>query len=473
MDDTINIPLSYHQSMDSQRLSVERPAIIEQLRAGIRGEQYHPAKRKQAGQPSLDPETARRLFTIETGNRWMELGEREPAAKMLFGEFWHQGELCILFANANAGKSILAVQMASNIALAKATGPFTCNAKHERVLYIDFELTTTQFYQRYSHPDGDHQFPDNFYRAQFNPENGIPANFKGYDDFLITGLEQKLVQVKATVLIIDNISCLRGGTESAAVARRLMRSLKSLKANHKLSILVLAHTPKRRNAARPISADDLHGSKLLINFADSAFAIGTSTTEANLSYIKQIKQRNTQQIYGEGNVALCRITKAPLSAKKPANFLHFNFEGYAAEQPHVQIPGRHGYNRAAVNQHQLASQVTALTAQGNTQRQVAEKLNMALGTVNKLANYNKRQQNNSVTALQNQNTPFVVNDLTPSAAAGNRYIPAISKSPGSQLINIPPRLRHHINPKPQTRNAIACTQQYAETVAGACANGPP
>jgi len=121
--------------------------------------------------------------------------------------------------------------------------------------------------------------------------------------------------VTATVLIIDNITCLRGGTENAVVALRVM---KNLRANHGLSILVLAHTPKRRNPARPLSADDLQGSKLLINFADSAFAIGQSCAQTGLCYLRQIKQRNTRQVYSPDNVCLCRIIKeAPGMMPKP------------------------------------------------------------------------------------------------------------------------------------------------------------
>ncbi len=66
--------------------------------------------------------------------------------------------------------------------------------------------------------EGAHEFPDNFYRARFNPENITIDKSHSYDDLLMAGIEYKLGQIKATVLIIDNLSCLRGGTESAAVA---------------------------------------------------------------------------------------------------------------------------------------------------------------------------------------------------------------------------------------------------------------
>jgi hypothetical protein len=453
-ESTISIPLSSPVS-SGERPSAIRPEYIEKIRAQARGEVYRPAARKNQ-QQTPDPFTFSRLFTIEKGNRWMELGEREPEAKMLFGEFWHQGELCILFADTNAGKSVLAVQIANNIARAKQTGPFACTAKPEKVMYVDFELTTTQFYQRYSNPGGDHQFPDNFYRAQFNPENATDTS-NGYDNLLMAGLEYKIRQVGATVLIIDNISCLRGGTESAAVALRLMNSLKRLKADHKLSILILAHTPKRRNPARPLGAEDLHGSKLLINFADSAFAIGRSTKEAGLCYLKQIKQRNTQQIYGEENVALCRISKAPLSATKPGNFLHFDFEGYDAERPHIIMAHRHGYNRSLADHQLLTAQIAALSAEGLSQRQIALQLNIGLGSVNKLLHQENCRHADNIACTASIDTPAesIVERILPREA------------------NIPQRLHHEPGTGAVSCNAASYKPVQAATVTGACANDPP
>jgi len=55
------------------------------------------------------------LFTVKTGNRWIEQAKTRPIPKMLFGEFWYEGEICILFADTNLGKSILAVQIGNSI----------------------------------------------------------------------------------------------------------------------------------------------------------------------------------------------------------------------------------------------------------------------------------------------------------------------------------------------------------------------
>jgi hypothetical protein len=60
----------------------------------------------------------------------------------------------------------------------------------------------------------------------------------------------------------------------------------TLKNKHNLSILILAHTPKR-NFTNPLSNNDLQGSKMLANFIDSSIAIGKSYLNEDLRYIKQ------------------------------------------------------------------------------------------------------------------------------------------------------------------------------------------
>jgi len=146
------MPNPYHSS--------ERPEIIDELRAEARGESFRAAKRnKKSISPPIDLTAAGRLFTVFTGNRWMELGDREPAAKMLFGEFWYQHELCFLFANTNTGKSILAVQIGNAIAGGKKSGRFPCQAPAAKVLYADFELSNLQFHRRYSENGRNYHFP--------------------------------------------------------------------------------------------------------------------------------------------------------------------------------------------------------------------------------------------------------------------------------------------------------------------------
>ena len=86
-----------------------------------------------------------------------------------------------------------------------------------------------------------------------------------------------------------------------------MKRLKELKIKHNLSILALAHTPKR-NLIYPITKNDLAGSKHLSNFADSIFAIGESCKDKSLRYLKQLKARATEVIYDSENIIVSEIS---------------------------------------------------------------------------------------------------------------------------------------------------------------------
>ncbi|RYD87607.1 MAG: hypothetical protein EOP54_28535, partial [Sphingobacteriales bacterium] len=291
-----------------------RPMAIQIIRSAVLEATQRRAK---AGRLGEVPEKRPQLFTIHSGEKWLELEHDKPSPKKLFGNFWHQNELCILFADTNMGKSILAVQLGNSISKQDPIGEFALQTEPCNVLYVDFELSAKQFQLRYT-MDGP-CFSDTFYRAEFNPQVEVPPDYKDYDEYLNYALEHAIEQTKASVLIIDNITCLRNNTDRASEALPLMQHLKALKRQFNLSILVLAHTPKR-NPASPLSRNDLQGSKMLINFADSAFAIGESQKMAGYRYLKQIKQRSSAEVYGADNVCLCRI-------ERQGGFLGYVFTG--------------------------------------------------------------------------------------------------------------------------------------------------
>lgn len=244
------------------------------------------------------------LFTIKSASKWMEEAKNKPIPKMLFGEFWFEGELCILFADTNLGKSILAVQIGNSISKNEAIIPFKLDSPKQTILYFDFELSIKQFENRYSKDYSEHyDFDDNFIRIEINSDAEVPDG-KDFEDYLCDSLERSIISTGAKIIIIDNITFLKNGNESAKDALPLMKQLKALKNKHELSILVLGHTPKR-DLSKPLSINDIAGSKMLSNFCDSAFAIGQSSSDSSLRYLKQLKQRNTEQIYDSENVYVC------------------------------------------------------------------------------------------------------------------------------------------------------------------------
>ncbi|WP_259069652.1 AAA family ATPase [Mucilaginibacter sp. X4EP1] len=351
----------------------ERPFLIDMIRTDVKDYNTRVQKASKHEEiPGSDP--GKYLFQIHSANHWMELEKNTPTAAMLFGELWYQDELCIMFADTNMGKSILAVQIGNSLAGREQIAPFGFEAPQCNVVYIDFELSGSQFRARYTHNDIAYNFNKSFYRAGYNPAAAIPPEFKNHNEYMNSAIEYAVKQTGADVLIIDNITCLRSGTEYASEAFSLMQHLKALKTKYKLSILVLAHTPKR-NPSKPITRNDLQGSKMLINFCDSAFAIGESHRQKGLRYIKQIKQRATQEVYGHDNICLFRITK-------PINFLKYEFVAFGQEHTHLYHAGMH-------NKEMLLKQILELAAQDLSQRQISAKLNISLGMVNKYLNSTK------------------------------------------------------------------------------------
>ncbi len=269
------------------------------------------------------------LFLVRTANSWMERSKTRPTPQMLFSEFWHEGELCILFADTNLGKSILAVQIGDSISRGVAVPGFQLRSQAQPVLYFDFELAEKQFESRYSIDYAQHyEFHNHFYRAEINPDAELPDASNHFEDYLNRSIERSITDTGARVLIIDNLTYLKTETERAQNALPLMKHLKALKQRYGLSILALAHTPKR-DASKPISRNDLQGSKMLMNFCDSAFAIGESHADKNMRYLKQVKQRYTECVYDTSNVVVCQTTK-------PGNFLQFELVGYSAEWEHLK-----------------------------------------------------------------------------------------------------------------------------------------
>lgn len=302
------------------------------------------------------------LFTVKTASRWIEQAKTRPIPKMLFGEFWFEGELCILFADTNLGKSILAVQIGNSISRGEQIRGFKMETPKQPILYFDFELSDKQFENRYSiNFELHYNFDNNFIRVEINPDATIPEN-QTFEDYLNHSLERSIIETGTKVLIIDNLTYLKNETEKAKDALPLMKHLKALKNKYGLSILALAHTPKR-DLSKPITRNDLQGSKMLINFCDSSFSIGESHSDKNLRYLKQIKQRNTEQIYDAENVCLCQIDK-------PFNFLQFEFINFGTEREHLK-------QHTEKDKENLNEKVNELKQQGRSLREIGAELGIS------------------------------------------------------------------------------------------------
>ncbi|RCS28089.1 LuxR family transcriptional regulator [Polaribacter sp. WD7] len=305
--------------------------------------------------------------TLETGclivkeaNTWVDEAKNRPIPNMLFSELWYENEVCILFSDTNLGKSILAVQIADSLSQGKRIHGFKLEGSARKVLYLDFELSDKQFENRYSDNFKNHyQFSPGFFRAELNTDLGLPNQYKNFEEYLCNTLPESISKHKASILIVDNLTFLSGENEKAKDALVLMKTLKKISRTSGVSILVLAHTPKR-DESKPITKNDLAGSKMLMNFCDSCFTIGKSSQDMALRYIKQIKQRNTEHIYDSDNIVLCSINKE-------TNFLKFCYEGFDFEKNHLQTNNK-------ISSDQIDNQIKMLVAEGFTNDKIGSRL---------------------------------------------------------------------------------------------------
>jgi hypothetical protein len=307
------------------------------------------------------------ILKVKTASKWLEEASKKPIPKMLFSTFWFENELSVLFADTNLGKSILAVQIAHSISSGVPMACLPMEADPQPVLYFDFELNDKQFEKRYSNDYKDHfQFSKNFFRVEINTDYNL-IDFEKFEEQLNDSVENAIIRTKAKILIVDNLTYLKSDNEKAKDATPFMRHLGYLKNKYELSILILAHTPKRDNS-RPLTKNDLQGSRSLLNFVDSAFAIGESQLERNMRYLKQIKVRGANFEFGGDNVMVFLI-------EKKLNFLGFHFKEFGFEEEHLKKVERE-------EKQVLINKVKELSKSGKSQRVISDELNISLGAVN-------------------------------------------------------------------------------------------
>ena len=319
-------------------------------KASLIGAELQSAEQTSAGVP-----TSVGMLSIKSANRTLTEASMTANPKQLYGEFWFEHEIGCLFADSNVGKSILAIQIAEDIA---KTG--------EIVLYFDFELSEKQFQLRFTDEQGNlHHFPSTLYRVQ--PDMNLIATIdEPFEDALMRNIENAAVETKARILIIDNISILCMQMEKGEDSAALVQRLRTLKNKYGFSILIIAHTPKR-NMSMPITQNDLAGSKKLFNFIDSCFAIGLSAQGGNMRYVKQVKVRNCEMRYGGDNVMVCHIEKV-------GTMVQFINMGTAPEHDHLRM----------VNREEQVQEARLLSASGLSLRDIASRMGVSKSTVDRM-----------------------------------------------------------------------------------------
>ena len=192
------------------------------------------------------------------------------------------------------------------------------------------------------------------------------------------------LQTGCKIFIVDNLTYLCCAMEKGDAAGRLMIQLNNLKKKYGLSVLVLAHTPKR-SLDCPITSNDLAGSKRLYNFFDSVFAIGKSAQDGGLRYVKQLKVRYGTFSHDADNVIIYEIEKVDA-------FLQFVFRGYSTEKEHLK---KLGDNESS----QRDCQILQLSQSGKSVREIASQVNCGKSTVSRIIQRNRKVEESAVPSV--------------------------------------------------------------------------
>ncbi len=269
------------------------------------------------------------MLRIQSMNEVLDEGAKEPPSRWMCGNLVKENEVCILFGDEGTGKSVLAFQMGDAVSRGKAIFPvpgFENHCEPKFTIFYDFELEPSELFARYSFHNEKHMFHENFKRGSLSNDF---LDLETMDQAIIHEIQRDIEIHKPGFVIIDNITYIISESQDPLVATNLMKKLLALQRKHKLTILVIAHTPKR-DLSMPIENRHLAGAKNLSNFAKSVIAVSHSKKDIDKRYIKHTKCRNGRKLHDESNVIECVLLKE-------GAMLQYEFHGTGPEQPHLTV----------------------------------------------------------------------------------------------------------------------------------------
>lgn len=361
-------PLQMKQEVEIEVIPVKAPLLLPEQAESLVGKlDLSVPKLEEVSQMSQGKKWDSKFSLPRTANERLLAGKALPPVKQLLGEFWGSGELHILFADTGVGKSLLAVDIADHLSRGKQFLGLKNEFGSLKVIYYDFELTDQQFWNRYSNDKGEHyQFSSSMHSDPIDLKQ-----MEGSDicEFIMTKISHDVEQLGVDVVIIDNITYLvMQSTADGEVAIKLMRFLDELKKEMKVSILVLAHTPKV-DRMLPLTINSLGGSKHIPNFSDSVSAIGKSRKGENVRYWKQVKCRQFKEVYTENNVLEMEIGK-------PDKKIEYQRLGTSPESDHLPLAG-------IAAKKESKEKVLELHAKGKSLREIADETGVSKSTVSR------------------------------------------------------------------------------------------
>lgn len=338
---------------------MERIESKEQLDAFVKqaaSQSVNQAASQTVGQPANQLNQQPSFISVSPINLYMEKGRQMDAPKELIHLIVVEHEVTFLFGDTGIGKTILAMQMACEMA-----------RLGKRVLYVNFELSQQQWAQRYPN----YQFPDTLYIANIDYTKMHDVTEQS---MILDEIQRRALELDIEVVIIDNFTNLCINSKEGSEAGNIMLQLMSLRMTHNWTMLILAHVPKRK-PGDPLTLNDLAGSKILSNIADNVIGLNKSKKDKDMRYIIQLKYRSFPIELDYKNVQELHLTTSD-------NWLHFEYGGYDEERAHLP--------RSRDEKAELERDIIKELKEPNglAYRQIADKLGTSLGTVARVAKSN-------------------------------------------------------------------------------------
>tara|TARA_B110000483_G_scaffold78348_1_gene97663 strand:+ start:168 stop:1268 length:1101 start_codon:yes stop_codon:yes gene_type:complete len=257
------------------------------------------SEQKEEKAPPTEKENT--MFKVRSANKRIEDVKGEPIPQKLFGSFIYEQGLTIFFGNTHSGKTVVAMNMAEAIASGNALSEIEMEAKPQKVVYFDFELSDKNFELKSSDNYENHfTYSDNLIMT--TPDLNLMKGGKLTAKEIIDSITAVVSEQEAKVFFVDNISWLETeGLETTKEANKLMKELWLL-SRRGYAVIVLAHTTKKDDS-EPMTFQSLAGSAAVSRYLESCLAINWSIIDRKkMRYLKQLKNRWGEEEYGHENV---------------------------------------------------------------------------------------------------------------------------------------------------------------------------
>lgn len=182
-------------------INIDSKEKLDEFMAQETQQQTESQKQAQTLAPGAAQQQGRdSFFNVSTLKEDLEKGRKMKPPKELIPHILVEHETTILFSGPGVGKTVLAIQIAIELA-----------EQGMRVLYVNFELSTQQLALRYPNKDS----PDTLYHASIDYTKMHDVTDQS---MILSEIERMALELNIEVIIIDNFTNLCINSKEAAEA---------------------------------------------------------------------------------------------------------------------------------------------------------------------------------------------------------------------------------------------------------------